>query len=154
MIDTPQIVQSPRQRTAAIHVTVARSAIQQVFPPAVQELMGELGRQGVAPAGALLSYHLKMPSDAFDFEIAFPVAQEVKPGGRVVASEVPAMKVARTVYRGPMEGLGAAWGELEKWISANGQAVRPQMFERYLVGPGDTPDASKWQTELNWPLAD
>ncbi|MDB5935418.1 MAG: transcriptional activator ligand binding domain protein [Massilia sp.] len=154
MIDTPQIVQTPRQRTAAIHVTIPRSSIQQVFPTAVDELMAELGKQGVAPAGALLSYHLKMPSDVFDFEIAFPVEQDVKPGGRVVASEVPAMKVARTVYHGPMEGLGAAWGELAQWIKANGHALGEQMFERYLVSPGDTKDVSKWETELNWPLAD
>jgi hypothetical protein len=31
MIDTPQIVQSPKQRTAAIHVTGPRSEMQQVF---------------------------------------------------------------------------------------------------------------------------
>ncbi len=154
MIDTPQIVQSPRQRTAAVHVTVARNEIQQAFSPAVNELMKELSVQNVAPAGALLSYYATMPSDVFDFDIAFPVAQEVRPAGRVAPSEVPAMKVARTVYRGPMEGIGSAWGELEKWIAAHGHAGRPQMFERYLVGPGDTADPSQWQTELNWSLAD
>jgi effector-binding domain-containing protein len=153
MIDTPQIVQSPRQLTAAIHVTIPRGEIQQVFSPAVTELLGVLRDQGVAPAGPLLSNHLAMPSDVFDFEIAFPADREVKPAGRVVASEVPAMRVARTVYRGPMEGLGSAWGELQEWIKANGHAAQPRMFERYLVGPGDTPDPSKWQTELNWPLA-
>lgn len=94
-----------------------------------------------------------MPSDVFDFEIAFPAGREVRPTGRVVPREVPAMRVARTLYRGPMEGLGPAWGELHEWIKANGQATEPRMFERYLVGPGDTPDPSKWQTELNWPLA-
>lgn len=154
MIDAPQIVQSPRQRTAAIHVKVARDEIQQVFAPAVNELLKELSVQNVAPAGALLSYYATMPGELFDFDIAFPVAQDIEPAGRVVASEVPAMKVARTIYRGPMEGIGSAWGELEKWIAANGDAGRPRMFERYLVGPGDTADPSKWQTELNWQVAD
>ncbi|HEX9171741.1 MAG TPA: GyrI-like domain-containing protein [Telluria sp.] len=153
MIDTPQIVQSPRQLTAAIHVTIPRSEIQQVFAPAVTELLGVMREQGVAPAGPLLSYHLKMPSDVFDFDIAFPVGREVTPSGRVVASEVPAMRVARTVYRGPMEGLGQAWGELQDWIKANGHAPQDQMFERYLVGPGDSQDPAAWRTELNWPLA-
>lgn len=51
MIDTPQIVQAPRQLTAAIHVTIARSEIQQVFGPAVTELSDVLREQGVAPAG-------------------------------------------------------------------------------------------------------
>ncbi|WP_426174740.1 hypothetical protein [Massilia sp. TWR1-2-2] len=53
-----------------------------------------------------------------------------------------------------MEGLGSAWGELREWIGANGHAAQRQMFERYLVGPGDTSDPAQWQTELNWPLED
>jgi hypothetical protein len=98
MIDTPHIVQSARQRTAAIHVTVPRNEIGQVFPPAVAELLAALREQGIAPAGPLLSYHLKMPGDVFEFEIAVPVEREVKPSERVFASEVPAAKVARTIY--------------------------------------------------------
>lgn len=154
MIDTPQIVQSAQQRTAAIHVTVPRSEIQQVFPPTVGELMAVLGQQGIAPAGPLYSYHLKMPSDVFDLDIGFPVAADVKAIGRVFASELPSMKVARTIYRGPMEGLGAAWGELKDWVAANGLTAKLFLWENYLVGPGDTPDPSAWRTELNWPLAD
>ena len=73
MIDTPQIVQSPQQRTAAIHVTIPRSEIQQAFAPAVGELLAALREQGISPTGPLLSYHLRMPSDSFDFEIALPV---------------------------------------------------------------------------------
>lgn len=152
MINTPHIVESPQQRTAAIHVTIARNEIEQVFPAAVNELMAALREQGIGPTGPLLSYHLKMPSDVFDFEIALPVDRDVEANGRVVASEVPAMKVARSVYLGPMEGLGSAWGELRNWVAANGHVAKPLMWERYLVGPDSTPDPAQWQTELNWPL--
>jgi effector-binding domain-containing protein len=154
MIDTPQITQSARQRTAAIHVTVPRSEIGQAFPPAVAELLAALREQDIEPSGPLLSYHRQIPSDVFDFEIAFPVEQEVKASGRVFASEVPATKVARTIYRGPMEGLGGAWGELCNWMSASGHTTKPILWESYLVGPDKNPDPSAWQTELNWPLAD
>lgn len=154
MIDPPQIVQSARQRTAAIHVTVPRNEIGQVFPGAVAELLAALREQGIAPAGPLLSYHLKMPSEVFDFEIAFPVEREVTSSGRVFASEVPAAKVARTIYRGPMEGLGAAWGELRNWMSASGHTAGAVVWESYLVGPDATADPAAWQTQLNWPLAD
>jgi effector-binding domain-containing protein len=153
MIAPPQIVQSARQRTAAIHVTVPRNEIGQVFPAAVAELLAALREQGIAPAGPLLSYYLKMPSEVFDFEIAFPVEREVTSSGRVFASEVPAAKVARTIYRGPMEGLGAAWGELSNWMSAHGHAAGAVVWESYLVGPDATADPAAWQTELNWPLA-
>ena len=152
MIDTPRIVQSPQQRTAAIHVTIPRSEIQQAFPPAVNQLISVLREQGIGPTGPLLGYHLKMPGNVFDFEIALPVDGQVKSSGRVAASEVPAFKVARSVYRGPMEGLGSAWGELRNWVEANGHVGKPLMWESYLIGPDSEPDPSKWQTQLNWPL--
>jgi effector-binding domain-containing protein len=154
MIDTPQIAQSAQQRTAAIHVTIARSEIQQVFRPAVSELTAALGEQGIGATGPLFAHYLKMPGEEFDLEVGLPVDKAVKASGRVYASELPAMKVARTIYRGPMEGLGAAWGELRSWIAANGHTGQPFAWEHYLVGPDKDPDPSKWQTELNWPLAD
>lgn len=153
MIDTPHIVQSAQLRTAAIPVVVARNEIQQVFAPAVNELLAAMREQGIEPAGPLFSYHRKMPDGVFDMEIGFPVDDDVTPSGRVVASALPALKVVRTIYRGPMEGLGAAWGELKSWVEAQGLATRPFIWENYLVGPGNTPDPSIWQTELNWPLA-
>jgi effector-binding domain-containing protein len=152
MIDQPQIVQSPRQQTAAIHVTVPRAGIQQAFAPAVNELLAALAEQGIKPTGPLLSYHLKMPGEVFDFEIAFPVDRAVKPAGRVFASEVPALTVARTIYHGPMEGLGSAWGELCNWMSEHKHTTRSILWESYLVGPDSTPDPAKWQTQLNWPI--
>ena len=154
MIDTPHIVQSAQLRTAAVPVVVPRSEIQQVFPPAVNELLAAMREQGIEPAGPLFSYHRKMPSEVFDMEIGFPVDDDVKVSGRVVASTLPALKVVRTIYRGPMEGLASAWGELKNWAVAEGLATRPFIWENYLVGPGNTPDPSAWQTELNLPLAD
>jgi effector-binding domain-containing protein len=154
MIDTPQIARSAKQRTAAIPVTIARAEIGKVFPLAVGELLAAMREQGIEPAGPLFSYHLKMPGEVFELEIGFPVDADVRASGRVVAGALPALRVARTIYRGPMEGLGAAWGELKAWVAANGLATRPFIWENYLVGPGDTPQASSWQTELNWPLAD
>lgn len=154
MIDTPHVVQSAQLRTAAIPVVVARKEIQQVFPSAVNELLAAIRAQGIEPAGPLFSYHRKMPSDVFDMEIGVPVDADVKPNGRVLAGALPALKVVRTIYRGPMEGLGAAWGEVKAWVEAQGLATRPFIWENYLVGPGHTPDPSAWQTELNWPLAD
>ncbi|MDL2356831.1 MAG: GyrI-like domain-containing protein [Pseudomonadota bacterium] len=154
MIDTPQIARSAPQRTAAIPVIIARNEIQQAFPPAVNELLAAMREQGIEPAGPLFSYHRKMPGAVFDMEIGFPVDDDVTAQGRVVASALPATRVARTIYRGPMEGIGAAWGELKAWVAANGLTTQPFIWENYLVGPGDNADASTWQTELNWPLAD
>ena len=58
----------------------------------------------------------------------------VKPG------ELPAITAARTIYHGPYEGLGGAWGEFTDWIAANGQRPAPDLWEYYLAGPESSPD--------------
>ncbi|MBC7821777.1 MAG: AraC family transcriptional regulator, partial [Planctomycetaceae bacterium] len=81
-----------------------------------------------------------------------PVTKLVTPVGRVKPGQLPATKVARTIYHGPYEGLGAAWGEFVEWISANGHTPAPNLWECYVAGPESNSDPATWRTELNRPL--
>ena len=152
MIDTPHIVETSSQLTAYIHLTVPRSSIHEVMGPAIGELMAAVAAQGISPAGPLFSHHLKMEPELFDFEISLPVAAPVTAAGRVQPGQLPAAKVARTIYHGPYEGLGAAWGEFSGWIEANGYSHAPDLWECYLAGPGSSADPADWRTELHRPL--
>lgn len=152
MIDAPQVTQTTAQIAAVIRLTIPRSEIQQVMGPGFGELMGTIAAQGIAAAGPLFSHHFKMDPATFDFEIGVPIARPVTPTGRVKPGELAARKVARTVYHGGYEGLGAAWGEFGKWLEANGHQPAADMWECYVVGPESGPDSSKWRTELNRPL--
>ena len=118
MIDTPHIVQTSVQKAAVIRLTIPRSEMMKVFSPAVGELIAALAAQGVEPVGAVFAHHLKMTPDTFDFELGVKVAAPVKAAGRVKPGQLPAAKVARTVYSGPYEGLPSAWGEFVKWMKA------------------------------------
>jgi effector-binding domain-containing protein len=89
----------------------------------------------------------------FDFEACVPVGSPAAASGRVRPGRLPAARVARTVYRGPYEGLAGAWGELCAWIEANGLTPREDLWECYLTGPESSPDPADWRTELNRPLA-
>jgi effector-binding domain-containing protein len=153
MIDTPQITQTTAQLTAIIHLTVPRSEIRSVMGPGIGELMAVVKAQGIGPAGPWFTHHLKMDPETFDFEICVPVTAPVATVGRVRAGEVSATKVARTVYHGPYEGLGGAWGEFNAWIAANGHDPRPDLYEVYMAGPESSPNPASWRTELNRPLA-
>jgi effector-binding domain-containing protein len=121
--------------------------------PGIQEVMGTLAAQGIQPAGPWFTHHLRMDPNTFDFEICVPVSRPVTAAGRVQPGELPAAKVARSVYHGPYEGLGAAWGELMAWVSANGHTPRENLWERYVAGPESSPNPADWRTELNRPLA-
>jgi effector-binding domain-containing protein len=152
MIATPRILQTKAEAAAIIHVTVLRGEMMKVFGPAVGELMAALANQGVEPVGAVFAHHLKMSPDTFDFELGVKVAAPVKVAGRVTPGELPAAKVAHTVYSGPYEGLPSAWAEFNKWMKASGYEPAEDLWELYSVGPQSTPDPANWRTELNRPL--
>lgn len=154
MIETPHITQTTAQLTAVIRVTVPRGEIQSVMGPGIGELMAAVKAQGIGPAGPWFTHHLKMDPAIFDFEISVPVSAPVAPAGRVVGGEMPAGKVARTIYRGPYEGLGEAWGEFGKWIAGRGHATREDLYECYVAGPESSPNPAEWRTELSRPLLD
>ena len=153
MLTTPQIINTNLQEAAVIRLTIPRSKMMELFGPAVGELMTVLAAQGVEPVGAVFAHHLKMSPDTFDFELGVRVSAPVKASGRVKPGQLPASKVARTVYSGPYQGLPSAWGEFDRWMRANGHEQAENLWEVYSVGPQSSPDPANWQTELNRPLA-
>ena len=152
MLDTPQIVQTTAQPAAIIRLTIPRKEIRSVMGPGIAEVLAAVAAQGMAPAGPIFSHHLRMDLASFDFELGVPVPAPVSPTGRVTAGQLRAATVARTVYHGPYEGLGPAWGEFEAWIVAEGHTPAPDLWECYVAGPASNPDPATWRTELNRPL--
>jgi effector-binding domain-containing protein len=152
MLDAPHVTQSEAQPAAVLRLAVPRAEMRQAMGDGIAELMATLAAQGVAPAGAMYAHHFRMDPDVFDFAIGIPVATPIVPAGRVTMGELPAARVARAIYRGSYEGLGAAWGEFGAWIAAGGHAPAPGLWERYLRGPESSTDPMQWETELNRPL--
>jgi effector-binding domain-containing protein len=152
MLDKPQIVRTTAQPAAVIRLTIPRAEIRKVMGPGIAELLAAVSAQGIAPAGPVFSHHFRMDPDTFDFEVGVPVTAPVSATGRVKAGELPAATVARTVYHGDYEGLGAAWGEFIGWITAEGHTPAPNLWECYVTGPESSPDPAAWRTELNRPL--
>ena len=81
-----------------------------------------------------------------------PVEKPIVAAGRVAPSRLPATTVARTIFHGSYEGLGAAWGEFDAWIAARGFEVGPDLWECYVAGPESSADPADWRTQLNRPL--
>ncbi len=152
MIDTPQIIQTTALHCATLHVVVPRNEIQNVMGPGIGEVMAAIAAQGLSPSGPWFTHHLRRPTDTFDFDICIPVATPISLDGRVQPGEWPAMTVARTIYRGPYEGLADAWGELMEWLESSDHTPADDLWERYLAGPESSPDPAMWITELNRPL--
>jgi effector-binding domain-containing protein len=125
----------------------------EVMGPAIAEVVSTLADQGAAPVGPCFSHYFRRPTETLDFEVGFPVGAPIAPAGRVKMSTLPAAKVARTVYRGDYEGLGAAWGDFCAWIEAAGSSVQDRFRETCTSGPESSSDPSQWCTELTRPLS-
>ncbi len=152
MLDNPHITDTAVQQTAVIRFTIPREEIQKVMGPAFQEVMDAVAAQGLVPAGAFFSHHFRMDAKIFDFEVGVPVHARITAAGRVLASQLPATRVATAVYRGPYEGLGQAWGEFSDWIVAQGLQPADDLWEVYAAGPETGPDSANWSTEFYKPL--
>jgi effector-binding domain-containing protein len=154
MIDTPVVTRAKEQLTAMVHVTVPRSEIQSVMGAGIDEVRAAVTAQGIPIAGPWLTHHLKMDPNTFDFEICVPVKTPVSATGRVKSGKLPARKVARTVYHGGYEGLGAAWAEFASWIKSQGLKPAADLWEVYQTDPAVVKDPRDYRTELNQPLAE
>jgi effector-binding domain-containing protein len=149
VIETPQIVETLAQLIAIVHIETPRSKMQQLMGPGIGEVMSAVRTQGIGPTGPWFTHHLKMTSETFDFDICVPVSAPAMPVGRVEPGQRPVLKVVRTVYHGPYEGLSGAWQEFGNWSEANGHRTADDLYECYLVGPETSPDSADWRTELS-----
>jgi effector-binding domain-containing protein len=122
--------------------------------PGLREVYAAIAAQDMEPDGPWFTHHLKRPEESFDFEICVPTSRAIDPAGEVEAGIWPAMRVARTVYRGDYAKLGDAWGEFTDWIATQGLRQAEDLWERYLAGPDTNKDPARWRTELIRPLVD
>lgn len=154
MIEKPQVIDTAAQQVATLHIETSRLKMQHVMGPGIAETMAAVKAQAIAPTGPWFAHHLKMTPESFDFDICVPVSAPATAVGRVKPWQRPALKVVRTIYYGPYEGLGEAWHEFDGWVETNGYKTAADLYECYLVGPEASPDPTEWRTELSRPLVE
>ncbi len=152
LITTPTVLATEPVHVAAIRLHIPRNGMAQQLPPALEELFRTLVAQGLTPAGPWFAHHIELPTDHFHFDACVPVPSPIQLTGRVEPGTIPAMTVARTLYRGPYTRLPEAWTEFRAWITAQHLPTATEIIERYVVNPSTTLDPDQLQTELVWPL--
>lgn len=154
-MDTPRIERAAAQPAAVLRLRIPQEEMPAVMGPAQRELMEAVAAQGVGPAGPWYAHVFRMSPEECDLEIGVPVSGPFTAVGRVQPGETPAAeRVARAVHRGGYEGLPRAWGELDRWVAAEGLTPREDLWDVYVTGPEASPDPSTWRTEIHRPLRD
>jgi effector-binding domain-containing protein len=130
---------------------VAATTSWQEFPALWGQLSGEVWaclRAGGIDRGCrnIMLYRDDVPNVEVGVELTRPCPLT----GRVVASALPAGRVAMTVHLGPYAGLEAAHEAVHEWCASHGQTLTRTRWEVY--GPHSDDPAEVW-TEVYWLLS-
>src|SRR5450755_3342155 len=133
-------VEDVAARTTAV---IAAATTWQEFPTLWMELLGEVWaclREGGVHRGCpnIMLYRDDLPH----VEVGVELTQPCPLTGRVVASTLPAGKVAMTVHRGSYDGLRSAHQAVLDWCGAHGRRLAGPRWEIY--GPHRDAPAELW----------
>jgi effector-binding domain-containing protein len=105
-----------------------------------------------AAATLLICYDGEFKESDVDVEICVPVKKSIPGSDKVKVYELPAIEAASIIHKGPYESISEAYGALMAWIENSGCQVAGPSRELYLTSPYDTDDASKYVTEVQFPV--
>lgn len=150
MNTTPELITTRKTATAMIRLVIPCQDMGEHMDLAVQEVLKVIAGQGVPITGPMFCHHHRKPDDTFDFEIGFPVGHAIREEGRVKNGVLPAVRVVRSVYQGPYEGLTQAWQAMQRWAREHGYGETGIFRECYLNDPEEVSGPEEYRTELNW----
>ncbi|MBV9582531.1 MAG: MerR family transcriptional regulator [Chloroflexi bacterium] len=141
---------------AGIHATVETDDLVLWFEGAFGELYACLAAQHASPdgpGGGVYANEL-FTHEQGDATVFVPCRANVRPSGRVEPIVVPAAEVAVTTHHGHHSEADRAYGSLAAHVASHALGVAGPIREYYLVGRRHTDDATRWRTEICWPIFD
>jgi DNA-binding transcriptional MerR regulator len=144
----------PAVPAAAITATVGVEESAAWLQGALGELNATLAAQNApvgGPAGGIYADEV-FTRHRGQVTIFIPCAGPVTPVGRVTPALIPAAELAVIEHSGPPADVDRAYGTLAAYVTRHALAVDGPIREYYLTGQRDTPDTSRWCTEIGWPI--
>jgi DNA-binding transcriptional MerR regulator len=141
--------------SCAVEATIERDDLAEWWESAFTEIAAALQASGIEPAGPRGGlYEQRLFEEEHGRAIVYiPVEGQPLSRGQVRPFLVPGAELAVTVHRGPHENIDRAYGALGINVAEHNIGLDAPVRERYLVGPHDTSDQSRWATEIAWPIA-
>jgi effector-binding domain-containing protein len=142
------------QPTVAVNLTTPYAEISEHLGQAYGAVMGYLAKIGAYPAGPAFARYNDNDTERAEWDITagFPVSEPVAGEGQVAAGELPGGKAAVTWHIGAYDTIGETWKSLEAWLKARAHETASAPWEVYVTGAHEEPDASKWKTQIVWPI--
>jgi DNA-binding transcriptional MerR regulator/effector-binding domain-containing protein len=109
------------------------------------------GLEQTGPVGGLYADEL-FTQDAGHARVYLPVRVSPALDGTGARWELPAGRFAVALHEGAHGDVDRTYAALGTYATANGLDGVGPVRELYLADPLDTPDVSRWRTEVCWPL--
>jgi DNA-binding transcriptional MerR regulator/effector-binding domain-containing protein len=123
-----------------------QGALGELYATLASQCLAAAGPSGGVFANALFS------SGRGEGTIFVPCEATVRPMGRVMPMEVPAVELATILHVGGYTDIDLAYGALATYVAQHALAINGPIREYYLIGPHDTTDEAAWRTEIGWPI--
>lgn len=147
MITEFQLLDAPAVPTVVVkRAEVTATHLPELFDATFARFHAAIAEGVVAPSGPPFGLYLRM-EDTLDIEIGFPGVLQ-SPDENLVASELPAGRIASAQYWGGFDGLPLAWAEFVSHVAGQGLSVAGPCWESYVTMPEPNMDPTTIRTDL------
>ncbi len=149
MSDTEYVVKSlPALRVAAKRTSVdAQPDIAAFAGASFTELAGQVMSAGGSLDVAVAEYD--MSDNGIGVTVGYAVSSPI--AGTETVDLAAVDQAVCAVHLGSMDGIGAAWQDLARWVDGQGWSMQGPGRENYLVASPEI-DQAEWVTELQQPV--
>ena len=137
--------------TASVRREVPRDGLPEAIGQMLRAVREALAQQAIQADGAPFARYHSF-GETIDLEAGAMVATPISAAGEVKPGQLPAGPAAIAVHAGPYESLGTTYEAMQRWLDASTFAANGGPWELYLTDPSVEPDASRWLTEVIFPL--
>jgi effector-binding domain-containing protein len=146
-----EVISTKFQLAITIRDQAKVAEIPRVTERNLRDLSSYIQRNGVKVSGPPFTFYHGWSSKGVDLENGYPVAGEVKVGGRIRSFNLPAVRAVTAIHTGPYEGLREVYSRMEKWMKDNGHPPALSFWEVHLNDPLST-EPEKRIIQIIWPI--
>jgi effector-binding domain-containing protein len=141
-----RLTERPSQPVALVRGHVETDEYDDFLREAFGEVTKLLAAQHLTPSGPPLSRY-QAARGGLDVEAGFPVGADVRPGGRVTVTTLPACLTATAAHEGDHDTVGLTYEALREWLAGNNYVPAEDPWESYL----DVPAVPEPRTVVSMP---
>jgi AraC family transcriptional regulator len=142
----------PAQRLLVKKTTCAHKDIGPAFSAAIRSVSECVNTSKAKMASAPVAVYLNWRTADCDMAVGFQVGGNVTLAHDCEWLDLPGGQHAVATHFGPYDGLRETHEAIRNWCAAKNKQLSGPCWESYPVDPASEPDASKWQTDVHYPV--